>query len=171
MYQQGDRILYGIHGVCEILGTELRRVDRKNVSYFVLEPLDQRGSRFYVPSGNPAALEKLRPVLDAPALTALLHSQEVRLNVWIPDESRRRLRYREIISGGDRVELLQMLAALYLHRRDQSANGRKFHLSDENFLRDAEKILSTELRLVLGIGRNDAEEYLRSVLTETAVCP
>ena len=36
MYQQGDRVVYGIHGVCEIVGTEVRTVDRKTVEYIAL---------------------------------------------------------------------------------------------------------------------------------------
>ena len=31
MYQIGDRVVYGIHGVCGIVAVEHRKMDRKNV--------------------------------------------------------------------------------------------------------------------------------------------
>ena len=39
--QVGSQVVYGIHGVCCIIDTEVRRIDRKNVEYFVLEPKEQ----------------------------------------------------------------------------------------------------------------------------------
>lgn len=58
VYQVGDQVLYGIHGVCRILELEVRSVDRKKVEYYVLEPLEQPGARFYVPTQNQAAVDR-----------------------------------------------------------------------------------------------------------------
>ena len=52
MFQVRDQIIYGLHGVCRVIGTELKTVNRKKVEYFVLEPVQQPGSRYYVPKGN-----------------------------------------------------------------------------------------------------------------------
>ncbi len=142
MFQVGDQVVYGIHGVCRILDLEERRIDRKKVSYFVLEPADQSGARFYVPSENPAALAKLRPVLSKSELEQLLSSDEVREDHWISDENARKQRYRELIGSQDRKELLCMINSLHRHKKEQQEAGRKFHLCDENFLRDAEKLLN-----------------------------
>lgn len=166
MYRQGDRVLYGTHGVCEIVGTELRRIDRKNVEYFALEPVEQRGTRYYVPTGNPAALAKLQPLLDRDAWTELLHSGELRRDAWIPEEPRRKLRYRELLNNVDRKELLRMIRSLYLYKQQQSAAGRKFHISDENFLRDAEKLLGSELSVVMDIVPGKVGEFLRTTLLD-----
>ena len=168
MYQPEDRVVYGIHGICVIVGTEVRTVDRKKVEYFVLEPLDQPGARYYVPTENPAAVAKLRPLLDRETLITLLNSEKVRRDVWIPDENQRKIRYRELINGGDRAALLSMIGSLYRHKQNQAAQGRKFHLCDENFLRDAEKLLNAEFSLILGIETVKGGEYIRKALNESA---
>lgn len=168
MYQPEDRVVYGIHGICVIVGTEVRTVDRKKVEYFVLEPLDQPGARYYVPTENPAAVAKLRPLLDRETLITLLNSEKVRRDVWIPDENQRKIRYRELINGGDRAALLSMIGSLYRHKQNQAAQGRKFHLCDENFLRDAEKLLNAEFSLILGIETDKVGEYIRKALNESA---
>lgn len=160
MYQPEDKVVYGIHGVCVVVGTELRTVDRKKVEYFVLEPVDQPGTRYYVPMHNPNATAKLRPLLDATSLIALLHSEEAQRDAWIQDENQRKQRYRELINGGDRAALLSMIGSLHRHKEQLAAQGRKFHLCDENFLRDAEKLLNAEFSQVLGIEPGRVGEFI-----------
>jgi CarD family transcriptional regulator len=156
--------MYGIHGVCEILALENRRLDRKTVQYYVLEPVEQAGARFYVPTQNAAAVAKLRPVMTKEQLDALLCSAEVRQNVWIADENMRKQRYRELISSGDRGSLLCMVRTLYRHKMTQQEAGRKFHLCDENFLRDAQRLLDSEFSLILGIAPKEVGAYIQSKL-------
>lgn len=164
MYACGDRVMYGIHGVCEILALEDRRIDRKTVQYYVLEPVEQAGARFYVPAQNAAAVAKLRPVMTKEQLDALLCSGEVRQDVWIADENMRKQRYRELISSGDRASLLCMVRTLYRHKQAQHELGRKFHLCDENFLRDAQRLLDSEFSLILRISPKEVGEYIQSKL-------
>jgi CarD family transcriptional regulator len=160
MYQCGDRVLYGIHGVCEILDIVLRTVDRKQVEYYELEPLAQPGARYYIPTQNQAAVAKLKKVIDKQTLTDLLKSDDVRRDVWIEDEGRRKQYYRELINSGDRAALLNMVHALHQHKKAQVEAGKKFHLCDDNFLRDAERLLSAEFSLALGIRPDEVGDYI-----------
>ena len=130
-----------------------------------MEPLDQPGARFYVPTQNQAALAKMKPVMSRVELEALLNSDAVQADVWITDEGRRKLYYKELIAGGDRAALLAMVGALHRHKKEQASLGRKFHLCDENFLRDAQKLLNSEFSIVLGIEPSQVGEYLRQKLT------
>lgn len=59
----GDRVVYGIHGVCRVVDVESRVIDRKTMEYYVLEPAGQEDAKFYVPTRNPAAVAKMRKVL------------------------------------------------------------------------------------------------------------
>lgn len=160
MYSIGDQVVYGMHGVCTLCAIEKRVVDRKTVEYYALEPMLQPGTRYYVPTGNPAALAKLRPVLSRQAMEALLQSDSVRQDCWISDENRRKQWYRELINSGDRTALLSMVYCLHRHKREQAAQGRKFHLCDENFLRDAQRLLQSEISVVMEMTPEQAKEYL-----------
>lgn len=160
MLQVGAQVVYGIHGVCSIVDVEVRTVDRKKVEYFVLEPLEQPVARFYVPTQNKLALSKLRPLLTREELEELLDSEAAHRDCWITDENQRKQKYRELINSGDRAALISMIRSLYLHKQMQLSAGRKFHLCDENFLRDAQKLLSSEFSLVLGISQAEVAEYI-----------
>ena len=166
MLQVGSQVVYGIHGVCSIIDVEARRVDRKKVEYFVLEPTGQPGARFYVPMHNEVAVSKLRPLLTKAELEALIVSDATRQACWVADENQRKQKYKDLINSADRAALISMIRALHQHREDQLAAGRKFHLCDENFLRDAQKVLCSEFSLVLGIPQTDVGAYIDSKLND-----
>ena len=78
MYEIGERVLYGIHGICTITGIERMRFGKERANYYVLEPKEQPGAKFYVSVANEAAVAKLRSLLSREELLELLHSEEVR---------------------------------------------------------------------------------------------
>ena len=164
VYQSGECVVYGVHGVCRVIGKEKQLVNRKRTEYLVLEPIGHGESRFYLPVANETAMGKLRPVLTREALCALLDSEEIREDNWIADENLRKQYYRELITSGDRRELMRMVHTLYGYRVAQQTAGKKFHLCDDNFLRDAEKLLASEISLVLDKSQEDARQYLREQL-------
>jgi RNA polymerase-interacting CarD/CdnL/TRCF family regulator len=57
-----------------------------------------------------------------------------------------------------------MVRSLHRHKDEQAAAGRKFHLCDENFLRDSEKLLSSEFALVLNMDHAQAVAYIKEAL-------
>ena len=100
--------------VCAILGTETKRFGKTKSDYYVLQPIHQPDSQYYIPVGNPAALSKLRPLMSRQELLNLLHSGEVQQDVWIQDENQRKNRFREILIQGNRGEILSMIYCLHL---------------------------------------------------------
>ena len=168
MYQAGDWVVYGIHGACRVVGTEKQLVNRKRTQYLVLEPLSHTESRFYLPLENPTALAKLKPVLTKDEMFALLASDEVRQDIWVPEDNMRKHYFRELLGSGDRVSVMRMITTLYRYRDTQLAAGRKFHQSDDNFLRDAEKLLISEISLVMEKSIEEAKTYLREQLKTTS---
>lgn len=59
-----------------------------------------------------------------------------------------------------------MIHALHRHKDTQQALGRKFHLCDDNFLHDAEKLLSSEFSVVLDISPDQVGAYILRVMNE-----
>ena len=166
MFKCGDKVLYGSHGVCELLDVETKRIDGKNVEYYILQPINQPDARFYIPTGNQAVLSKLRPLLTKEEIGVLLTNQRSQPDAWIAEENQRKQRYRELISSSDRATLISMIHALHKQRQIQQSAGRKLHLCDENFLRDAEKLLGAEFSLVLNIRQDAVGAYIQRELNK-----
>ena len=163
MYQVSQLVVYGIHGVCRIVQMEERRVDRHYVSYYVLEPLSQPGTRYLIPSQNAAALAKIRPLLERECLIEMLRKKPNEQD-WIPDENRRKQYYRQIITSGDAGALIRMLHCLENYKQAQAQIGRRLHMCDENFLRDAQKVLGGEISTVLEISEREIPAYIQTIL-------
>ena len=89
-----------------------------------------------------------------------------RADGWVREENLRKQTYRELLGSGDRVRLMQMVRALYLHKDAQASAGKKIHMCDENFLRDAEKQLISEVCVVLNMEPDLAKQFLRTKLRE-----
>lgn len=164
MYEVGDRVLYGSHGICCVVALEERKVDRKKAVYLILEPVGHGGASYLVPAHNAAAMAKLSPMLTRAELDALLTSEEIREPYWVPENNLRKTQYREIINSCDRVKILRMIRGLYRHRDSRLAEGKKFHQSDDIFLRDAEKVIASEIGCVMELELQQAKQYLREQL-------
>lgn len=165
MFQIADQVVYGIHGICRVAEQEQRRVDGKCVVYLSLEPVGQPGSRFLVPTHNPVAMGNLRQLLTARQAENLLAMEGVEPIQWIQEENRRKQLYRELIASGDCYELISVARMLSQHKTSQTAMGRKLHMCDENFMRDAERLLVTEISTVLGKTPEEVRQTLRQKLT------
>ena len=163
MFEVSQLVVYGGHGVCCVIGIEERVVDRRPVSYFVLEPVTQPGTRFFIPSHNQIALSKVRYLLEREQLLAIL-DDPVSEQVWLPDDNRRKQLYRQIIASNDATAIFGMLCVLEQRKQLQMETGRKIHICDENFMRDAYKILCSELCVVLQIPQADVMHFLRQYL-------
>ena len=54
-----------------------------------------------------------------------------------------------------------MLKALDAHKLNQAELGKKFHITDSNFMRDAEKMIYSEFSFVLEIPYEQIEAYIQ----------
>ena len=106
----------------------------------------------------------------APAETApeekayVLTSEQIRQNNWIPEENARKQYYRTLMSGSDLEALLQMICTLEQHKQEQIAAGKKFHQCDENFLRDAQRLIEGEFSVALGLQPAEVGAYIQTQL-------
>lgn len=166
--QMGETVVYGVHGVCKITGTEQWTQGGKRQAYLVLEPVYQQGARFLVPADNAAVLRKLFPLLLPQDIQSLLTSAAVHKNCWIADENLRKQEYKNLVANGSRETLLAMLYTLYQNQRQQRSLGRRCHICDERFLNDMEKLFAEEIAYAMDMDVEQARLHLRAALLEEA---
>lgn len=160
MFSINDYLVYGIYGVCKIEAMSERTVCGRKACYYVLKPVYEEKSTVYVPVDNEALTGKMRRVLSAEEIYALIKSMPSGEAAWIESEQERKREYTRILSNGSREELMLMIKALYTHRQMLLAKKRKPHLSDEGFLKDAEKLLYEEFAYVLNIKRSQVAPFI-----------
>lgn len=65
-----------------------------------------------------------------------------------------------LIKNGDRTELIRLIKTLFKHKEKQKEAGKKIHITDERFFKDAEAILYDEFAYVLGISQNQVVPFI-----------
>ena len=160
MFQINDVVVYGAQGVCKIVGTQDQKIDGANKTYFVLKPADDRGATFYVPTWNDKALAKMRKVMTKQDVDALIDSMPNKTPTWIANENERKETYKRILSSGDQADIISMVQSLFSHKKEREADGKRLHMSDEHFMKDAEQLLYNEWQYVLNVDKAGLMAYI-----------
>lgn len=161
MFQVNDVIIYGAQGICKITDMEEKTIDGKIRTYFVMKPVGDNGSTIFVPTDNEVVLKKMRRLLTKEEIHKLIDAMARENAVWVTNENECKELYKNILAKGDHLELIKMLKAVYAHKKEREAEGKRLHMSDERFFKDAEQLLYNEFQYVLDLGgRNDLMNYI-----------
>ncbi|HJI61111.1 MAG TPA: hypothetical protein OIM34_04135 [Ruminococcus bromii] len=106
------------------------------------------------PTQNEMLVSRMRVVLSSDEIKDIL-SQKTDNEIWIDNKAERCEKIKEIISGGDCMKLVELIRRMHFHSKLQLKKGRRLHITDERFLKEAEKMVCDEVSVVLHIDRND----------------
>lgn len=160
MFEVGNIVIYGHHGVCEIteIGTlKLPMADREKV-YYTLKPVYRTGSSVYAPVENRKIV--MRPVITGEAAKELVARIPQIETVWIVNEKARELQFKESLQTCDPEEMVRIIKTLYLRKQQRMENGKKVTVVDERYFRQAEEKLYEELAYALKMPRNEVGAYI-----------
>ena len=160
MFGKGEAIIYGTQGVCVIDGIEAMSFGKEKREYYILKPVYDENSTIYAPTDNETVTLKMRRVLTKEEIDILIDSIGKEETEWIQNDSLRREFCESVINKGDRKELVQLVEMLYMRQKDLKSQKKHFHIADEKYLKEAEKIIDDELAYVLGIDRDRVPEYI-----------
>lgn len=152
MFCIGQTVLYGSNGVCMIDGVTEKRIGSSKMEYYVLKPVSTGTSTLFVPVSNQQLVGKIRSVLTAEEAEEILNNLP-ECGEWNDNKLERSESFKAVISSGDSVELIRLIRLISLHEREQVQKGKRLHLSDERFLKEAEKMICEEFSIVLNTTR------------------
>lgn len=160
MFTLNDVVVYSSQGVCEIIGIEEQKVGGEIKRYFVLKPKNGKGATCYVPTWNEKALSKMRKVMTKNDVDTLIDSMPTSHTTWIENESERKETYKKILASGNQAAIISMVQALFSHKKKREAEGKRLHMSDEHFMKDAEQLLYNEWQYVLNVDKAGLMTYI-----------
>ena len=91
---------------------------------------------------------------------ALIDSMPNKKPTWIDNENKRKETYKRILASGDQSAIISMVQALFSHKKEREAQGKRLHISDEHFMKDAELILYNEWQYVLNVDKAGLMSYI-----------
>ncbi len=161
MFEVGEKVLYSVNGVCEITDITEKVFGKTVMKYYVLKPVYNESSTLFVPINNETLVSKMKRLMSQSQLDDMLSEiSQYEVN-WNDNEVQRKEEFRNTISFGNLSDILILLKSVWLHRREQTSKGRKLHITDEIFLREAEKMIKEEISTVVGVSQDDVIPYVK----------
>ncbi|PHV69327.1 CarD family transcriptional regulator [Sporanaerobium hydrogeniformans] len=160
MFQAGEYIIYGSSGVCriEVIG----RLDAAGMpndrDYYTLRPCYMQGSTVFTPIDNQKII--MRPIMSKEEALKLIDEMKEIECLWITDEKRREIEYKEALRKCDGRELVKIIKTIYMRKQSRLAAGKKVTASDEKYFNLAEEQLYGEIAISLAMDKEAVKEFV-----------
>ena len=168
MYKIGDNVVYGSNGVMTVTDIREECIGDAYRSYYVLRPYGSEHASFtFVPTDSESLVSQMLPLLTKDEIYAMLRDYSSIPGIeWIKENRQRSEYFKNLMESGDRARILVMIDEIVRAGLKRQKEGKKNFLSDENAMRKAEKIISLEFSLVLGIPEDAVFEFIRAEIAK-----
>ena len=161
MFQPGELLVYGTTGVCRVEGVATPNLTRAEWGrqYYLLKPLYQDGV-IYAPVDSQKV--PIRPVIsrqEAEDLIDLIPSIQAEA-CHAPTLQALAQHYQSAVCSHDCRELLELMMSIYAKRRQAEAQKRRLGMMDEQYAKQAKRLLHGELSVALDIPFDEVEDYI-----------
>ena len=171
MFTVGSYVIYRAEGVCvisDIREESFGAIGEKN-SYYILSPVGDEKSTVFVPVDNERLCSMIRRLLSPEEIMELARELRDERLEWLPDSRARNLRYRDILSLGDRRDLIVLANSVMAIMKEGKNSDKRLTGTDENALRRAKRMLYDEFTATSEIRTED--DVLRILAGELTVQP
>ncbi len=162
MFSVGEKIVYGSNGVMCIVDIREETIIDVARRYYVLSPCGTESvSQTFVPVDNKDLVALMRPLIKRAEIDDILARAKSTEDIeWCTDNRHRVECFKKILESGERADMLVMMRTIYRAGLVRESLGKRNYLSDETVMKRAEKLLSSEFAIVLGIEENEAKELI-----------
>lgn len=166
MFQAGDVIVCGTHGVCRVekVGPLSSAVADRDRLYYTLKPLYERGSVVFTPVDNEKMV--IRPVISREEALRLIDGIRDAEALGIEDERKREEDYKTALKSCRAEELVKMIKTINARKRSRAARGKKATDADSRYVKLAEDYLYGELAISLDLERDQVKAFIRERIGE-----
>lgn len=164
MFGVNDTVAYSSNGICRITEIRKQKSGKNMVEFFVLKPVYNEGSTIFVPVNNQVLTSRMRRTLSREEVMDLISGLPAAGELWPENESERQASFKAILQSGNQENILRIIKSLHCHARRCTAAGRKFRVSDERILKEAENILYEEFAYALGISKDQVALLVQNEL-------
>ncbi|MGM9970233.1 MAG: CarD family transcriptional regulator [Anaeroplasma sp.] len=166
MFEIGDVVIYTTYGICKITEQISRNFNGQDNDYFVLVPLSEAKTQLTIPVNNPITLARLHSLLSRDEIISIIDQIPFLEAYWVENDNERKKIFAEIIKSGNRIETIKLIKSIKNHQLSLKNKSRKLHASDEQSMKDAEKLIIDEFAYVLNIDKKELYNQFYEELTK-----
>ena len=158
----GDKAVYPVHGVAEVVGLENRDIGGNQTSVYILKVIDT-GMRIIVPTTNAGSvgLRDLITSKQVKEVYSILKARDIPRDTqtW----NRRYREYMEKIKTGSVFEIAEVMRDLSVLRKT-----KELSFGERKMLDNARGLLTKELALAKGVTEDKIAEEIDAIFTQAA---
>ena len=153
MFEIGNCVVYRAEGVCVIsdIRSESFGAIGTQEKYYILTPIRDEKSVFFVPVNNPKLVSYMRELLTAEQIMQMVSDIKDERVEWTAESRARSAMFRDILAEGDRVRIAVLLNTVYEMTEKMEAQGKKISAGTLAIISRAEKMLFDEFRVTANI--------------------
>ena len=166
MYKIGEYIIYGNDGVCKVedVGVlNISGINKKRI-YYTLKPLYENG-KIFTPIDTSVFM---RSLINYEEVQQLIESIPYIKDKKCNEKNSRLLQiyYKNLLQTHECSDLLTLIAGIYEKKDKAMKSGKKLGQIDNRFMKVAEGLINDEFSVVLGIPREEVEDYIKEKIQE-----
>ena len=146
------------HIVYEVFFTEKKFGD-VSIEYYILTPVFNNRSTFFVPTKNETLVSRMRPILTNREILDLINECG-ECTDWIENDFERKEYFKSVVSEGEIKSVIAMLKSLIHHREAIAPCGKKLHKYDEIAFKECQKIIYEELAMDMDLSKDDVIDLI-----------
>lgn len=162
MYNVGEMVFYGGHGVCEIEEITTMTVANEEKQYYRLKSHAQPSLSLFHPVVTDKP--KISKVLTEEQALKLLTVFEAEPSEWIERSIDRAKAHKKIIESKDHEAIAQMINTILRKQQQFEEEGKKLYAQDLEIIRSVFAILTDELAVSLNISKEEATRRVESYI-------
>lgn len=166
MFEIGEHIIYGNHGVCKVedIGSlDISGIDKSKKCY-TLQPVFSKASTLYTPVDNDKVFMR-RVMTNEEALELIEQIPDIPL-LWIENDKQREEAYKEALRNNDCTDWIKIIKTLYVRKQERMSQGKKLTFTDEKYLSIAQDCLYGELSIAMNIEKEEVENLINERLEQ-----
>ncbi|MGN0316605.1 MAG: CarD family transcriptional regulator [Lachnospira sp.] len=163
MFEIGDKVLYGVVGVCTIENIDIPPIKGIDKRYYFLQPVyDSKGIIYSPVDSNKVMMryviseDECRKIYDR----AKYCKKDEELNKPVSQ-----IQYDEMIKSQDIIQLMHLVRVLYNVKNERAKDLRKMKSTDARMLTAAKKLLYGEIAAVMNRDIAEVSEEMDSFLS------
>ncbi|CEK30003.1 regulatory protein [[Clostridium] sordellii] len=161
MFNVDDYIMYGMTGVCKVVDiTNEKFINGEKRKYYVLNPIYNNDTTIKVPLDNDKI--PMRKVISKGDMTSLINDIPNMEILWIDDEKKRMAQFETMLKSGQCEELIKLIRNIKFSKKYARSNDKKLYKSDKDIMKEAKRLLTEEVAIILNIYPNEANSYILS---------
>ena len=160
MLNIGQIVIYNTYGVCKVSEIIIRELSGVAKEFYVLHPVSDEKVSVFIPLDNKDLLSRARPILSKEEINNVVYAFPSQPLNWIDNENERKKVYSKLIKEGNHYDLISIVKSIFNHKNLLKDKKKKLHASDEQFFKEAETLLISEISYVLNLSKNEVIDLI-----------